>query len=102
MLPAGQLLFETNPGGLRLLHCGRYTCHPGWQITNSRVPPDMMGFFFVEKNACWSRVNNGRRVIFNEGDLRIAPGGAEFEMGHDPAKPVTALSLTMAWENGAP
>lgn len=59
----------------------------------------MMGFFFVEKNACWSVVN-GRRLALQPGDMQVLRGGDLLHMGHDPGKPITALSLSLALEAG--
>lgn len=91
-------LFESRLG-LRLLFCGRFSCKPEWRIVSDRLPKDMIGFFFLEKNACWS-VINGRRLALRPGDVQVLRGGDLLSMGHDPKKPVTALSLSLAVENG--
>lgn len=63
------------------------------------MSPGMIGFFFLEKHACWS-VINGRRLTLKPGDLQIVRSGAELSMGHDPAQPITALSLTLSVAQG--
>jgi len=94
-----RLLFETKQG-LRLLYCGRYVCTPGWTIASDRLPRDMLGFFFLEKNVC-SSVINGRQLMLNQGDLQILRGGDELSARHDPSKPITVLSLAVAIEQGS-
>lgn len=91
-------LFESR-FGLRLLYCGRYVCKPSWRIESDRLPSGIIGFFFVEKNGCWSEVN-GRRFNLATGDLQILRGGELLRMGHNPAQPITALSLSLAVEQG--
>ncbi|MCG3147428.1 MAG: HTH-type transcriptional activator RhaR [Verrucomicrobiae bacterium] len=86
--------------GLRLLYCGRYVCEPNWRIESDRLPGGLIGFFYVERNGCWVEIN-GRRVNLVPGDLQILRGGAPFRMGHAPARPLTALSLALAVEQGA-
>ena len=68
---------------------GRYVCEPGWRIESDRLPGGIIGFFFVEKNACWSEVN-GRRFNLATGDLQVVRGGELVRMGHNPAQPITA------------
>lgn len=91
-------LFESR-FSLRLLYCGRYVCQPDWKIESNRLPSDIIGFFFVERNACWSEVN-GRRFNLATGDLQVLRGGELLRMGHNPARPITALSLSLAVEQG--
>jgi AraC-like DNA-binding protein len=93
-----RLLFETRLG-LRLLYCGRFVCKPDWRIESDRLPSGMIGFFFLERNGCWSEVN-GRRLTLNEGDLQVLRAGDLLRMGHNPARPITALSLSLAVEQG--
>jgi len=95
---ARRYLFETRLG-IRLLFCGRYVCQPNWSIEPERVPHDTVSFFFLEKNGCWC-VANGRRTLLNRGDLLILRGGDVVSMGHDPKRPITALSLSLAIEQG--
>jgi AraC-like DNA-binding protein len=91
-------LFESRLG-LRLLYCGRYVCDPQWRIESDRLPAGMIGFFFIEKNGCWSEIN-GRRINLAPGDLQVLRGGEPIRMGHHPARPLTALSLALAVEHG--
>ena len=63
------------------------------------MPPGLIGFFFLEKNACWSAIN-GRRQTLNPGEMQVVRSGDELGMGHDPAKPLTALSLTAGLAQG--
>lgn len=93
-----RLLFETRLG-VRLLYCGRFVCKPDWSIDSDRLPRGMMGFFFLEKNSCPSVVN-GRRLTLNEGDMQVLRGGDVLTMRHDPARPISALSLSLAIEQG--
>ena len=92
-----QPLFETRLG-LQLLYCGRFRCQPDWKIESDRLPLDMIGFFFLEKNPCWSIVN-GRGFTLPAGSLQVLRGGDLLRMGHDPARPITALSLSLAVQN---
>jgi AraC-like DNA-binding protein len=93
-----RFLFETRLG-VRLLYCGRFVCAPEWSIPPERASSAMLGFFFLEKNSCWSVVN-GRRLTLRQGDLQVTRGGDIIRMGHDPARPITALSVTLAVEQG--
>ncbi len=91
-------LFETHLG-LRVLYCGRFRCRPDWAIKSIRFPVEMIGFFFVEKNHCWAVVN-GRHLVLKQGDLLVLHGRDELTMGHDPAAPNTALSISLALKQG--
>jgi len=93
-----RLLFESRLR-LQLLYCGRFVCKPEWKIESDRLPRGMIGFLFLEKNDCWSEIN-GRRMALHEGDLQVLRGGDLLRMGHDPAHPITALSLSLAIEQG--
>lgn len=93
-----RLLFETQLG-VRVLYCGRFVCTPEWKIESDRLPSGMIGFFFLERNGCWAEVN-GRRLTLHEGDLQVLRGGDLLRMGHDPARPITALSLSLAVQQG--
>jgi AraC family transcriptional regulator of arabinose operon len=93
-----RLLFETRLG-VRLLYCGRFVCQPEWHISSDRLPRDMIGFLFLEKHDCGSDIN-GRPLTLHEGDMQVLRGGDVLSMRHDPAKPITALSLSLAIEQG--
>jgi AraC-like DNA-binding protein len=85
--------------GLRVHYFGRYGGYADWSVPPSRLAADMVGFFFVEKNACWAVVN-GRRVVLNRGDLLVLSGADEFSLGHDSAKPHVSLSASLALQQG--
>jgi len=91
-----RLLFESRLG-VRLLYCGRFMCKPTWRIDSDRLPSGMIGFFFLEKNGC-SSVVNGRHLSLNEGDMQVLRTGDVLTMRHNPARPITALSLSLAVE----
>jgi AraC-like DNA-binding protein len=84
---------------LRLLYCGRYPCPPDWSIEKSRLPDNMIGFFFVEKGECWSVVN-GRRLSLRRGHVQVLRGGELVSMGHDSVNPLTALSVGLSLGQG--
>lgn len=94
-----RLLFET-AWGLKLLYCGRYICSPDWSTKDARVMSNMIGFFFVEKNLCYSRINRGPERILKEGDLQVACSGDVVDVRHDPARPLVVLSFCVAWRQG--
>lgn len=79
----------------RLHWFGRYGGFADWSIDESRLAPDMISFFFVEKNSCWARVN-GRRLAVRAGEMLVISGADEFSMGHDPARPHLSLSASLA------
>ncbi|TSA29037.1 MAG: AraC family transcriptional regulator [Verrucomicrobiaceae bacterium] len=81
--------------GWRLHWFGRFGGHPGWSVPESRLAPDMVSFFFVEKNPCWACVN-GRKFPLKPGDLLVVSGADEFSIGHDPARPNVHLSVSLA------
>jgi AraC-like DNA-binding protein len=85
--------------GLRVHYFGRYGGYADWLVPNSRLAADMVGFFFVEKNACWAVVN-GRKVVLNRGDLLVLSGADEFSLGHDATKPHVSLSASLALQQG--
>lgn len=91
-------LFETR-FGLRLLYCGRFPCRPDWKIESERLPGEMIGFFFLERNDC-AAVVNGHRLALREGELMVLRGGDLLSMSHDPVRPITALSIALALEQG--
>lgn len=81
--------------GWRVHYFGRYGGYPDWSVPRSRLAPDMVNFFFVEKNACWARVN-GRKLVLKAGDLLVTLGADEFSFGHDAAHPHVSLSASLA------
>lgn len=81
--------------GWRLHWFGRYGGTADWSVSESRLAPDMISFFFVEKRTCWARVN-GRRFTLNPGDLLVISGADEFSLSHDPAHPHVSLSASLA------
>ena len=81
--------------GWRLHWFGRYGGYAGWSVPKSRLAPDMISFFFVEKNSCWARVN-GQKFILHAGDLLVISGADEFMFGHDAAHPHVSLSASLA------
>ncbi|MCG3149173.1 MAG: HTH-type transcriptional activator RhaR [Verrucomicrobiae bacterium] len=95
---ARRSLFETRLG-LRLLYCGRFVCQPDWFVAPERLPREFISFFFLEKNNCWYIVN-GRRGNLTQGELLTVRGGDLISLGHDPRHPITALSLSIAIEQG--
>jgi len=74
---------------------GRYRSNPEWKISQARLAPDMVSFFFVEKSVCWGRVN-GRKFTLKAGDMMVKSGADESSMTHDPAQPHTSLSASLA------
>lgn len=78
---------------------GRYRSNPDWKIDHSRLAPDMVSFFFVEKSTCWGRVN-GRKFTLKAGDMMVKSGADESSMTHDPARPHTSLSASLALSQG--
>ncbi|MCE9506834.1 MAG: AraC family transcriptional regulator [Alphaproteobacteria bacterium] len=93
-----RFLFETSLG-VRLMFCGRFKCAPKWSIPPEKIPAALISFFFLEKNGCWATVN-GIRTALRQGDLKVSRGGDILSMGHDPARPITALSVSLAVEQG--
>lgn len=93
-----KLAFQTELG-LRVHWFGRYAGYPEWSIPTDRMAADMVTFFFVEKNACWS-VINGHKYNLRQGDLFYMRGGDEFRFGHDPDKPHVSLSVSLALQQG--
>lgn len=81
--------------GWRVHYFGRYGGYKSWHIDESRLAPDMVSFFFVEKNSCWARVN-GRKFTLKAGDMLILSGTDEFSFGHDAARPHISLSASLA------
>jgi len=81
--------------GWRLHWFGRYGGSPDWSVPESRLAPDMVSFFFVEKNSCWVRIN-GREYTLEAGDLFVVSGADEFSYGHNPAQPHVSLSASLA------
>lgn len=79
---------------------GRYGGYPEWKDDLSRLAPDMICFMFVERNTCWVRVN-GTRISLKAGDLLVMSGADEFIAGHNPAKPVVNLSVSLAVSQGS-
>ncbi len=85
--------------GLRVHWFGRYAGKPDWQVETSRLASDMVSFVFIERNKCWAVVN-GRRMNLKRGDLLVVMGGDEFSFGHEPSKPHTSLSVSLALDQG--
>ena len=85
--------------GLRVHWFGRFAGVPEWKVERSRLAGDMISFFFVERNSCWTVVN-GRCWTLERGDLLVTLGGDEFEFGHDAARPHVSLSAALALEQG--
>lgn len=81
--------------GWRLHWFGRYGGYPEWSVDKSRLAPDMISFFFVEKNTCRARVN-GRSFFLKTGDMLVISGADEFSLDHDAANPHVSLSTSLA------
>jgi len=81
--------------GWRLHWFGRYGGSPNWAVTESRLAPDMVSFFFVEKNPCWARVN-GCKYTLKAGDMFVVSGADEFSYCHDATRPNVHLSASIA------
>ncbi|MEI6072878.1 MAG: AraC family transcriptional regulator [Verrucomicrobiae bacterium] len=81
--------------GWRLHWFGRYGGHPAWSIPEARLAPDMIEFFFAEKNPCSARVN-GRKFVMEAGDMLVVTSADEFSFAHDPARPNVHLSASLA------
>lgn len=81
--------------GWRLHWFGRFGGYADWAVPPSRLAPDMVTFFFVEKNSCWVHVN-GCKYSLNPGDLLVISGADEFALGHDPQRPNVHLSASLA------
>lgn len=93
-----RLLHEANLG-VRLHWFDRYAGTPEWRVEPSRLAADMVSLFFVERNTCWAVVN-GRRWELGPGDLLVVRGGDEFSFGHDPLRPHSSLSVSLAFAEG--
>src|ERR1035441_3849835 len=86
--------------GLRVHWFGRYAGYADWVVPTSRLAADVVCFFFVERGACWG-IFNGRKRVWEQGDLAMISGGDEFAFGHNPAQPHVSLSACLALQQGA-
>jgi AraC-like DNA-binding protein len=85
--------------GLRVHWFARFAGSREWSIPPSRLAADMVCFFFVERDACWTVVN-GRKLLLNSGDLLVISGADEFSFGQDPGTLRTCLSACLAIREG--
>src|SRR4051812_13833030 len=75
---------------VEILHADLYPCLPEWRIPTAAVTRH--GLFFVWKGHGWME-RDGERFPLVPGDLVFSRIGQRYAAGHDPARPITALSV---------
>jgi AraC family transcriptional regulator of arabinose operon len=75
---------------LSIVHANRYPCLPQWNIPLHTLT--YTGLALCTHGRGWLEVN-GQRFELKPGALTILLPGQNFAAGHDPAKPVTLLSI---------